>query len=127
MYLVLFLVFLGLCFVLISLGLYRPEHTEFCLVGFAFLFILSAVFISGDVQYKVGTNTTYTYDCFDPCETGENNTMVALTVESDVYETFEAGGILSHTVGYWLAVLAVVGFILTLINLKRPEWLGRGD
>lgn len=118
MYLVLFLVFLGLSLALITLGLFRPEHTEFSLVGFAFLFILSFVFISGDVQYQVGVNETNTYGLV-------NGSYVITSVQHvDVYETFESGGLLSHFVGYWLAVMAFAGFVIVLVSTEKPNWFG---
>lgn len=144
MYLVLFLIFLALCLALISIGIFRPEHTEFAIVGFAFMFILSFTMIQGDVQYKVGVNETNNYACLC-CEDGsvigepirgepssgctnENATLSIVSVEKvDVYETFDAGGPLSHFVGYWMAVLSFVGFVITIVGLKKPEWFGRGD
>lgn len=122
MYLVLFLVFLGLSLLLIVIGLVRPDHTELSLVGFAFLFVLSFVFITGDVQYQVGVNESNTYGLV-------NGSYVLTQVESvDVYDTFESGGLLSHFVGYWLAVMAFAGFVIVLVSTKKPEWFkGRGE
>lgn len=111
-YLVLFLVFLGLSLLLIVIGLFRPEHTEFSLVGFAFLFILSFVFVTGDVQYQVGVNETNTYGLV-------NGTYEVTSVQSvDVYETFQSGGLLSHFVGYWLAVMSLAGFVIVIVSAK---------
>lgn len=82
--------------------------------------MLSFVLTSGDVQYQVGINETNTYGLV-------NGSYVLTHVENvDVYETFESGGLLSHFVGYWLAVMAFAGFVIVLIATKKPEWFGRG-
>lgn len=121
MYLALFLIFLAFSLFLIVVGIFRPEHSEFALVGFAFLFTLSFVFTSGDVQYKVGVNETYTHHTV-------NGTVVPQYIEKiDVYETFESGGLLSHFVGYWLAVMSLAGFVVVIVGLKRPNWFGGGE
>jgi len=74
------------------------------------------VMISGDIQYKIGSEstilTTYEYD---------NTTLLNSTeyrTELDTYETFTAGGTLSHTIGYYLAVASILGFIGVLVGLR---------
>lgn len=122
----LYLALLLISLILVALSLYRNDHAELGIVGFTFIFLLSFVMIGGDIQYKVGTNTTYTYDCFDPCETGENSTQIATEVTTDVYDTFTAGGTLSRTVGYWLAVLGVVGLIGVFVSLRSEGFMRPG-
>lgn len=112
----LYVVLIIITLVLIFLSFYAPEHSELGLVGFLFLFLLSMVMIGGDIQYKTGENTTtlteYTYDN----TTLTSTTETAVTVDN--YETFTAGGTLSHTVGYYLAVASIVGFIGVLLGLR---------
>lgn len=112
----LYLILILIALVFIFLSFYAPEHSELGIVGFLFLFLLSLVMLGGDIQYKVGVNTTttttYEYD---------NTTLLSSLEESaavDVYETFTAGGTLSHTVGFYMAVASIVGFIGVLVGLR---------
>lgn len=114
--LTLYVVLIFISLVLIFLSFYASEHSELGLVGFLFLFLLSMVMIGGDLQYKTGENTTittvYNYD---------NTTLINSTEYStqlDNYETFTAGGVLSHTLGYYLAIASIVGFIGVLVGLR---------
>jgi hypothetical protein len=125
--LTLFIVFLVLSLLLVALGLYRSEHTELSLVGFLFLFLLSLIIMGGDIQYKTGENLTYSCLCCNNtepytgvpylCDGTDANLVVTSTV--DTYETWSAGGTLSHLVGYWLAIASFVGFIGVLLSLRR--------
>ena len=90
------------------------------IIGFTFIFMLSFVMIGGDIQYQVGTNTTYEYACFEDCDQINTSLLMSTATEMNVYDTFTAGGPLSRTVGYWLAVLGVVGMIGVFVGLK-PE------
>jgi len=119
----LYLSLLVISLILIALSFYRTEHAELGIVGFTFIFLLSFVMIGGDIQYKVGTNTTYEYDCFDTCGIGNNDTLMTTATEIDVYDTFSAGGTLSRTVGYWLAVLGVVGIIGVFVSLRTEGFM----
>ena len=131
-----YLALLIISLVLVTLSLLRDDHTELGIAGFTFLFILSFVMIAGDIQYKVGVNETNTYACLC-CDDGvvigepirgvpqqgclEDATLSVVSVEKvDVYNTWSAGGTLSHTVGYLLAVISVIGLIGTFVSIK-PE------
>lgn len=126
----LYIALLLISLVLVGLSLYRNEHAELGIVGFTFIFLLSFVMIGGDIQYKVGVNETLSYSCLCcdsqmggtyECPDDSNATMMVTAISRvDVYENFTAGGVLSRTVGYWLAVLGVVGLIGVLVSLK-PE------
>jgi hypothetical protein len=112
--LTLYVIFIIISLFIIFLGLYRTEHTELGLVGFIILFMLSLVLLGGDIQYKVGMdiNTTYSYD-------DDNTTMTSSYTENrDVYDTFTAGGTLSHLVGWLMAVMSFIGFIGVLVGIK---------
>jgi len=133
-----YLALLIISLVLVTLSLLRDDHTELGIAGFTFLFILSFVMIAGDIQYKVGVNETNTYACVcceqgvvvgddyirgeqEPGCTNENASIVIIATDSvDVYDTWSAGGTLSHTVGYLLAVISVIGLIGTFVSIK-PE------
>jgi hypothetical protein len=130
MYLILLIVLLLLSLIIIALGFYRQEHAELGIAGFLFLFLLSFIFISGSVQYKVGVNETNTYSCLC-CEFGQasqcpydnQSSIVVTAVEKvDVYATWDAGGMTSHWVGYVLAVISVTGMIGTFISIKREDF-----
>ena len=118
MELTLFIVFMLITFIIIFLSFYNPEHAELGIVGFLFLFLLSLVMLGGDIQYKTGTNMTYTYGCVDPCQTGNSSFAVTSTEATNEYTTFSSGGVLSHTVGYYLAVASIVGFLGVIFGLK---------
>jgi len=135
MYLILFITFLVISLVLIALGFYKTEHTELSLVGFLFLFLLSLVVLNGQIQYKTGIALNYGCLCcgyYTDQERGEvfgainctetdNSTLVVIS-NTDIYETFDSGGTLSHIVGYWLAIASLIGFIAVLIGLKNTNW-----
>ena len=136
----LYLALLVISLFLVALSLYRNDHAELGIVGFTFIFLLSFVMIGGDIQYKVGVNETNHYACLC-CENGavigepirgepsqgctnENATLSIVSVEKvDVYATFTAGGVLSRTVGYWLAVLGVVGLIGVFVSLRSEGFM----
>jgi hypothetical protein len=96
---------------MISLGLFRPEHSELALIGFVFLFVLSFVVLNTDLQHVTGVSTVYTYNGVVP-------TQISNTIETDVYSNIPAG-VLYHTLGYWLIISSVIGFIGVLISLPR--------
>lgn len=88
--------------------------------------------IGEDIQYKVGQNETMEYSCLCcdanggtfECGNSENATIVLTHNEIvDVYNTFSAGGLLSRTVGYWLAVLGVVGLIGVFVSLRSEGFM----
>lgn len=128
----LYLALLVISLILVALSLYRNDHAELGIVGFTFIFILSFVMIAGDIQYKVGVNETNTYGClccvdgvvYDDGDCGDNSSLqIVYTEKMNIYDTFTAGGVLSRTVGYWLAVLAVVGLIGIFVSLKAEGFM----
>jgi hypothetical protein len=118
MELMLFIVFMLITLIIIFLSFYNTEHAELGIVGFLFLFLLSLIMMTGDIQYKTGENTTYTYECLDPCQIGNLTPFMTATTTADTYTDFSAGGPISHTVGYYLAVASIVGFIGVIVGLK---------
>lgn len=124
--LVLFIVFLGLSLILVIIGLFTREHTELSLIGFVFLFLLSMTIISQDIDYKIGydKNINYSYSCLDVCDTQENQTLLTSSTETvrDQYATFTLGGTLSHSIGYWLAIASIIGFIAVILSLRTTRY-----
>jgi hypothetical protein len=113
-----------IAFLLVTLGFYRPEHTELPLIGFVFIFLLSLLLINNSIEYKTGqiieTNFTYTpIGGIYYVNTSSESTI-------DVYTTINSPSSLSHTLGYWLAICSVVGFIGVLVSLRRENW-GKAD
>jgi len=126
MEIIFFSILLALSLVLITLGLFRPEHSELSIIGFAFLFLLSFLIIGDDLQYKSGVdiNTTSDTSYFTGINITEpyNSTTVINTIERNVYNSYSMGGTLSHSFGYWLAILSVIGFIGVIVGAKKPKW-----
>lgn len=117
MYLSLFIIFLCLSLILIIIGLFRPEHSELSLAGFLFLFVLSmTIILGGEIQYKIGSNTTYSYTCHT-CDQVTYTNDLTLSQTTDIYENW-SGGVFGHFFGYWLAVISAVGFIGVLAGLR---------
>jgi len=140
MYLTVFVVVMALSLIIVALGFYRPEYTALGIAGFFFMFLLSFVFISGNIQYKIGVNETNTYACVcceqgvviggeyirgepEPGCTNENATIVVIATDSiDVYETWDSGGVTTHWVGYVLAVMSAIGMIGAFMSVKHEGW-----
>lgn len=116
MELILFTFLLAISFLLIVVGLFRPEHTEMAIIGFVFLFILSFNFIGYDIQHQTGefTNNTFVNETAD--------FPVLLSSETHyIYGDVDFGGTISHTTGYWLAIMSIVGFIGVLVGLRKQR------
>ena len=111
MILTLFGVLIAISLVFIVIGLIKPDESAMALVGFLFLFLLSFIVLTSNLEYQVGNyiNTTYTYD-----STGNVN-FTQQTV-ADHYENFDDSN--SHTMGYYMVIISVVGFVGVLLGLK---------
>jgi hypothetical protein len=120
MILTFFILFLALAFVLIALGLFKPEHTELSLIGFVFLFLLSMQIIAGNISYNSGTNTT-SYFAYTPNYESLNLTLLTSSNETVVYNytPMVLDGVLAHLIGYWLAVISIVGFIGVILSIRK--------
>ena len=120
--LVVFSTFLALAVIFVALGLYRTEHTELCMIGFIFIFLLSFVVITNNLTYKTGetvtiTNTPGLY----------NGTVVLLnSTEVTTYDhtTYQdtSGFFTTHRFGYLLAVLSVIGLIGSFVSIRPEEF-----
>lgn len=112
MILSLFAFLFAVSFSLIIIGLWREQHSELVLIGFLFLFLLSFTLINSQLQIKSGetTSTEYTYD---------NSSVLVYENAVMNYDYDEYG---SHNLGYWIAVSSMIGFIITLVSLRRTNW-----
>jgi hypothetical protein len=120
MELILFSLFIGISALIITLGLYRTEHSEFVLIGFFFLFLLSFTLINGNLEYQTGESSLERY-FYQP----DNITLVAVELNTTyTYSTFSDETELFNTnrAGYWLAVISGLGFAITLFSFKRTRW-----
>ena len=113
MELIIFVVFLVLSLILIALGLFIPEHSELSLIGFFFLFLLAMLILFGTITHKTGTQNNVT------CEYADGNLTGSIEEVTDIYTPITMDGTLSHSFGYWLALISVVGFIGVIVALKR--------
>jgi hypothetical protein len=123
----------------IALGFYRQEFSALGIAGFFFLFILSFVFMQGNIQYKTGSNETNIYACLCcdqgyvigvPYYEGSNNgctnesatLSIIKIIKLDNYETWDAGGVTTHWVGYILAVMSVIGLIGIFVSIGSERF-----
>ena len=120
--LILFSIILALSVILIALGLFRPEHTELSLIGFIFLFLMAILILNNEIDYKIGTQTNSTF-IYTTNASGTNLTLLTSSEETvaDLYGTITLGSTLSHTVGYWLAIASVIGFVGVLLGLRKSR------
>lgn len=118
MYLIIFCVLLGLSLILVTLGLFKPEHTELSIVGFVFMFLLAMVLLNGGIEYPTGT---LTYSNFSYTQNIDNLTLLTNSSELVItqYAPVVYHGILQHVIGLWLAIMSIAGFVGSLLALKR--------
>jgi hypothetical protein len=111
MILILFVILLAISLILVGLGYFTKEGTYYML-GFAFIFILGTfVILPGSLEVPSGSNTTatYTYD-------GINIANIT-TIETPTYTSMDS--FLTHFFGFWISMLGIVGFIISLGDIKR--------
>jgi len=109
-----FLVLIAL--VLIIIGLTRPTESAQALIGFVFLFILSVLILTGNLEYEVGSvvNSSYTYD-----SSGRVNYTSQLIANQYIPFTDSGDSKFQHWTGYYLALGSAAGFIGTLFSLRK--------
>jgi len=120
MELTLFVVFISIALLLVTLGYYRQEHTELVLIGFFFLFLLSFTLINGALEYQSGETalSQYTYG-------SDNVTITSISLQTNyTYSSFDDNTEAFNTnrAGYWLAIIAGLGFALTLFSIGKTNW-----
>jgi hypothetical protein len=105
MILPLFVVLIGIALMFIVIGYVKPDESAMALVGFLFLFLLSFVILNNQLEYEVGANVTQT-----------SNTTTSINTNYAAYSGSNA-----HTMGYYMVVVSVVGFVGVLLGL-RSAW-----
>lgn len=107
MILTLFLALLALSGFVCWLGYYTDDE-PYLTVGLLFLFLLSIVILTGNLEYRTGSVTNYTY-----------TTVANASLQSET-ETFSYTGWDDNTsqkVGWGLAVVSVLGFAISLFTM----------
>lgn len=114
MILTLFLVFVVISLIMIIIGLTRGTESAQAIIGFFFLFLLSIVVISGNLEYETGAviNSTLIY----------NGSSVVGTTQQVAYSYNSFDDTTSHRIGYFLAVASAVGMAGVFYSLKRTNW-----
>jgi len=114
MILSLFIILLIISFILIFLG-YQTKEGSYYMLGFAFIFILgTSVLLPGQLEIPIGSTTNYTYT-ISPLD----STTIVLdsTTETPIYSNMDA--FLTHFFGFWITMLGIVGFIISMGDIKR--------
>lgn len=114
-------IILGLALILIFAGRFT-DAPPVAIAGYSIIFILGLVLMLGSLQYQTGETSlsNYTY-------TAGNLTSINETIiyTYGYYDNEIVQGItLSHTTGFLICVLSVLGFISVMFNLnpnrKKP-------
>ena len=108
MLLTLFLLFLGLSFLLIVIGFWKTEHTELALMGFFFIFLLGFPLMNSTLQLQTGQTESYSYT---------NDSLISERIT--VYDYTEFG---NESIGRWMIISSFISFIIVIVNLKRTNW-----
>lgn len=120
MELILYTILLIVALIIIAIGLFKSEHTEMALIGFVLLFLLAVTLEAGSVTSQTGdaTNSSFSYSVVG------NYTLLTNSTETVayIYTPIDMGGTMSHVVGYWLAILSVIGFVGVLIALRAQRF-----
>lgn len=111
MILSLFVVLLILALAFIVVGIIKPDEASMAMVGFVFLFILSMVILNGQLEYETGATVSNSYSY-------SANYSLNATTQTIVYTTAFYTGTNAHTMGYYMAIISVVGFVGVLLGLK---------
>ena len=102
-----FLVVLSLGLVVLS---YATNESAYGVVGWIFLFFLSFNIMSlGHVELKTGTNVTI------------DTNQVNITTEQhlDTYTSFDDST--SAWLGRWLAIISIIGFFITVVEIRNSR------
>lgn len=112
-----FLILVAISVFLICLGHYTKE-TAYSLIGFFFLFLLSAtIIIPGNLQYETGENTTQTYNYIN----GSISTINEISTNK--YTDFNSSS--ARWFGIWLTVISSLGMAITGVDIKKIRTEGK--
>lgn len=115
MLLTIFLILLSLSLFFIILGFSIDEST-FQIVGFVFLFFLSATVITtGSLQGYAGETTTFVYN---------NETLIAST-QTPITISYDEPGVVR--LGVWLSIISGLGVALSIVNIRSWIKSRKGD
>lgn len=124
MILILFVILLAISLILVGLGYFTKEGTYYML-GFAFIFILGTfVILPGNLEVPSGSTTTYNYTC-GCCQEGRftnstcDNSSLIISSETITPTYTSMDSFLTHFFGFWISMLGIVGFIISLGDIKR--------
>lgn len=119
MIIAIWIIILALSLILIIAGKYI-EGPPLQIGGFAFLFIMGLTLMLGGVQYTSGSNsiTTYTYNGTNITQTNETITNLYTSYSTEIIQ----GITINHTVGFFICVLSVFGFISVMMNLDKDPF-----
>ena len=99
---------------LIIIGLFKQEESAYSLIGFFFLFLLGMIILNGNLQVDKGANVTSTYGYDASGNIASNNQTIS-------YSYFYWQDSTSHQVGYWLVIVASLGFFGVLFTIDRVK------
>lgn len=106
-------ILVGLCLVLIVVGLARPTESAQALIGFFLLFLLSLSFLNSGLDYKTGYTESYDYlNISNPSDLHVNT-----IITTDNYTTYE-----NHNMSLWLTFASAIGFIGVIFSLAKIRW-----
>lgn len=110
MILTLFLALLALAVVVVILGYFTGDE-PYLTVGLFFLFLLSTIIITGNLEYQTGlvATTNYTY----------TNTTLSSEVATTTFSYTAWSDNTSQKVGWGLGVLSFIGVALSLYNTRK--------
>jgi uncharacterized membrane protein len=114
MILSLFVVLIAISLAFILVGLLKPDESSMALVGFVFLFLLSFVVLNSQLEYETGANVTAVYSY------GIDGNIIG-TSQAITYSQQTFSGSNAHTMGYYMVIVSIVGFVGVLLGL-RSAW-----
>jgi len=123
MILTLFLALLALSVVVCFLGYFTGDE-PYLTVGLFFLFLLSTVIITGNLEYQTGEVHTYAYTpgyCSGNC-----TIQTAITGDTVTYTFTPWNDSTSQKVGWGLAIASALGTALSFYNTKKRGMNGNG-
>ena len=98
-----------LSLVLVIIGFVFKDWSAMSLIGFAVIFILSVVILNTGLQYETGAavSSSFTYN---------PDGTVASTSQNIVYSYANWSDTNTHTIGYLLSIVGLIGGIFILWN-----------
>ena len=120
---------MAISLILVILGIAKPEHSEFSIIGFLFIFLLSFHLINGTLEYKTGTEETFIYgnnfsgyhwDYENPIEPDDEEDAIAYLFHKEI--TIQYANYQNHTMGFFLAIGSILSIVISLFNIKKTKY-----